>query len=79
MNPQGKYDKSCDDRVLVDKAEGEVTKSCLNGAQKGENSLKQPLPENNIAQAILEITKLDIPDIEKSRLIDHLLKHLLFN
>lgn len=51
-----------------------MTKSCPNRVENEENTDLEITGKPNITQAILEITKLDIPDTEKSRLIDLLLR-----
>ena len=51
-----------------------MTNSCLNHVENEENAGSNVTGKPNITQAILEITKLDIPDTEKSRLIDLLLR-----
>lgn len=60
--------------MLPDVRKSQVTKSCPNRVQNEENTDSKISGKPNITQAILEITKLDIPDSEKSRLIDLLLR-----
>ena len=73
-NPRTNTRKPNNIRELPDTTEAEVTKTCPNRVENEENTASEITGKPNITQVILEITKLDIPDSEKSRLIDLLLR-----